>query len=261
MALRTVAVVLTGSAGQHAEPGAGAPPVLLAGRPAAERCVAAFRESGGIDEIVVVAGPGEAAGVAAHLAVHGCGKVSRVIEGDGTRAGSVRLAIDALGPGECNVLIHDGARALVSQRTIDDCVAALGEDQAVCAAVPVSDTIVAVFQDCITERTNRDRLRSRQTPQGFRLSVLRRGHELARVDQNGTGQGITPDGGITPDVSPAPDDDCGIVLRYLPEITVRLVPGDPNAFPVTRQVDAEIAEALLRADATPRADAAPRVSA
>ena len=41
-------------------------------------------------------------------------------------------------------------------------------------------------------------------------------------------------------------DDCGIVLRYLPEIPVRIVPGSERNIKITYPHDLEVAEALLR---------------
>ena len=93
--------------------------------------------------------------------------------------------------------------------------------------------MVQVNEDFITERPPRDRLRRRQTPQGFRLEVIRRGYELARAD---------------PDFVAA--DHCGIVLKYLPEVPVRLVPGSERSVTVTGPADIEIAEALAAAART-----------
>ena len=58
--------------------------------------------------------------------------------------------------------------------------------------------------------------------------MIRRGYELALAD---------------PGFAPA--DDCGMVLRYLPEVPVRLVPGSERSVTVTAPADIEIAEALL----------------
>ena len=117
---------------------------------------------------------------------------------------------------------------MIGPRVIEDCAAALRDCRAVCAAVPAADTMVKVEKDRITERPPRDRLRRRQTPQGFRLDVISRGHELALA-----GQG------------PEPADDCAIVLRYLPEVAVRLVPGSEPDVTVTGPAGLAIAEALL----------------
>jgi 2-C-methyl-D-erythritol 4-phosphate cytidylyltransferase len=183
-----------------------------------------------VDEILVIASPALAAQVRGVLAAGGYRKLTQVIEGGATRTESVRRAVATLGEADCRLLIHDAARPLVSQQVIEDCVTALGSHDAVCAAVPAADTMVAVEKDLITERPPRDRLRRRQSPQGFRLRVIRRACELALAD---------------PAFEPA--DDCGIVLRYLPGVQVRLVPGSEQSFPVTRQADIGIAEMLLRA--------------
>ncbi len=68
-----------------------------------------------------------------------------------------------------------------------------------------------------------------QTPQGFRLSVIRRAHELALADENVY----------------TPTDDCGIVLRYLPDVPVLTVRGSERNLKITYPGDFRIAEALL----------------
>jgi 2-C-methyl-D-erythritol 4-phosphate cytidylyltransferase len=218
--LRTVAVILA-EAGQLAE---------LAGKPVIEHAVGAFENAAQVDEILVVVAPALAAQVGQLLADGGYRKVSRVIEGGGTRTQAAQQAIRALGDTECNLLIHDADRPLISQRVIEDCVTALGTREAVCAAVPASDTMVAIEKGLITERPPRDRLRRRQTPQGFRLPVIRRGYELALAD-------------------PAfePTDDCGIVLRYLPDVAVAVVQGSEQSFTILSPAAIDIAEAMLSA--------------
>jgi 2-C-methyl-D-erythritol 4-phosphate cytidylyltransferase len=89
--------------------------------------------------------------------------------------------------------------------------------------------MVAVAGDFISARPERSRLRRREYPQGFHLPVIRRAYLAARADPGYR-----------------PTDDCGVVLRYLPEVTVRLVPGSGQGFPVTSPLDLEIAETILR---------------
>lgn len=223
--VRTVAAVLAAPAG---EPAAQALLAPLAGRPVIEHSVAAFEASPLVDEILVVTPPALAARTDQLLAAAGHRKVSRVIEGGATRIESAWEAIRILGAARCNLLLHDAARPLIGPRVIEDCVAALRTCPAACAAVPASDTMVRVDKDFITERPPRDRLRRRQTPQGFRLEVIRRGYELALAD---------------PGFAPA--DDCGIVLRYLPEVPVRLVPGSERSLLIISQADLAVAEAVL----------------
>lgn len=230
--MRTVAVVLAGGSGERFGPGVPKQLLTLAGQTLLERSVAAFDRAPGVDAILVVMAAGHAEQAEALLAGGGFGKLTKVIAGGATRVGSTRAAIAELGDGECDVLFHDAARPLVDQHTIAACVAGLAEYPAVGVAVPSSDTIAVVTDGVMTAMPRRDSLVRLQTPQGFRLSVIRRAHELAAAD---------PAFGDLPAT-----DDCGIVLRYLPEIGVHVVPGSERNIKVTYPRDLGIAEALLQ---------------
>ena len=69
-----------------------------------------------------------------------------------------------------------------------------------------------------------------QTPQCFRLSVITSAHELAADDP-----------------AFAATDDCGVVLRYLPDVPVHVVQGSERNIKVTYPTDLAIAESLLKA--------------
>jgi 2-C-methyl-D-erythritol 4-phosphate cytidylyltransferase len=98
--------------------------------------------------------------------------------------------------------------------------------------VPSSDTIAVVSDGVLTAIPRRDSLVRLQTPQGFRLSVIRRAHELAAADP---GFGDLP-----------ATDDCGIVLRYLPDVGVHIVLGSERNLKITFPRDLAVAEALRR---------------
>ena len=180
--MRTVAVVLAGGSGERF--GTPVPKQLLplAGRPMIEHSVAAFEQAPAVDQIMVVMAAGHAEQVRALLGTGGYAKLGKVIDGGPTRTGSTRCAIAELGDDECDVLFHDAARPLVSQQTIADCVAALADHRAVGVAVPSSDTIAVVSDGVMTAIPRRDSLARCQTPQGFRLSVIRRAYQLADAD-------------------------------------------------------------------------------
>jgi len=230
--MRTVAVVLAGGSGERF--GTPVPKQLLplAGRPLIEHSVAAFERAPAVDHILVVMAAGHAPQVRALLAAGGYAKLSKVIDGGPTRTESTRRAIAELGEDECDVLFHDAARPLVSQQTIAACAAALADHRAVGVAVPSSDTIAVVSDGVMTAIPRRDSLARCQTPQGFRLSVIRRAYQLADADP---GFGELP-----------ATDDCGIVLRYLPELGVHVVPGSDRNIKITFPRDLAIAEALFR---------------
>jgi ribitol-5-phosphate 2-dehydrogenase (NADP+) / D-ribitol-5-phosphate cytidylyltransferase len=228
--MRTVAVVLAGGTGQRF--GGDRPKQLhvLAGRTLLEHSVAAFERAPRVDTIMIVM-PAGLAGEASEQFTGTGSKVATVIEGGATRTDSTRCAIAALGDDECNVLFHDAARPLVDQRIIADCVSALGTDRAIGVAVPSSDTIVEVTDGVVTGMPRRETLARCQTPQGFRLSVIRRAYELADAD---------------PTFERQATDDCGIVLRYLPDVPVRLVPGSERNIKITYPHDLDVAETFLR---------------
>ena len=234
--MRMVAVVLGGGLGQRL--GAGMPKqlLILGGKTLVERCVAAFQAAPGIDEILVVMARGYTGQVEALLAKGGLAdgypKVTGVIEGGRGRPDSVRAALAAIASSvaeDCGVLLHDAARPLVDQRIIADCVAALQVHDAAGVAVPASDTMVVTDHGVMQSMPRRETLHRCQTPQCFRLSVISRAHELAAAD---------------PGFSPT--DDCGVVMRYLPDVPVHIVPGSERNIKVTYPQDLAVAEALLK---------------
>jgi 2-C-methyl-D-erythritol 4-phosphate cytidylyltransferase len=230
-----VAVVLGGGTGSRF--GAALPKQLLTlnGKTLVEHCVAAFagapRIDGapGIDEILLVMPP----------AYHDEAKrlvgseVGAIIAGGATRSDSVRNALAHIGArydqAETGVLIHDAARPLVTQRIIADCVAALNEHDAIGTAVPTSDTILTVENGVIAHVPPRETQYRAQTPQCFRLATIAKAHALAAADPAFT-----------------PTDDCGVVLRYLPDTPVHVIPGSESNLKITYPSDLAIAEALLR---------------
>ncbi len=250
--MRMVAVVLGGGVGQRMAAGMPKQLLTLGGKTLVERCVAAFDQAPGVDEILVVMPRGYTGQVKAMLTDAGYRKVTAVIEGGATRPDSTRVALAAIaapgppatagtapagtatagtGPGDCGVLLHDAARPLVDQRIIADCVAALQTHDAAGVAVPASDTMVVTDNGVMQSMPRRETLLRCQTPQCFRLPVITRAHELAAAD---------PD----PE-SFAPTDDCGVVLRYLPDVDVHIVPGSERNIKITYAQDLAIAEAVL----------------
>jgi 2-C-methyl-D-erythritol 4-phosphate cytidylyltransferase len=256
--MRTVAVVLAGGAGLRTGGTAPKQLQLLAGRTLLEHSVAAFDQAPGVDDVVVVMAA-DFVSTASDILGGRYSKVSAIIVGGADRPGSTRRAIDLIdragadqagadqagaghltddGGQDCNVLFHDAARPLVDQRIIADCVAGLTTCQALGVVVPTADTIVELAGGVMTSIPPRESLGRCQTPQGFRLSVIRRAHQLALADPGATAFSAT--------------DDCGIVLRYLPDVEVHTVLGSERNLKITYPADLQIAESLLAADRPPQ---------
>jgi 2-C-methyl-D-erythritol 4-phosphate cytidylyltransferase len=231
--MQTVAVVLAGGSGSRF--GSAEPKQLqtLAGLTLIDHCVRAFEQAPAVDEILVVAAASIAGLVRDSLTRPG--KVRDVITGGASRTDSTRRAIgwlqaDQTRP-DCKVLFHDAARPLISQRIIADCISALDQWQAVGVVVPSSDTVVELSDGRISRVLPRAVLGRCQTPQGFWLSVLSRAYAEADADPEFTGT----------------TDDCGVVLRYLPDVPVGAVTGSERNLKVTYPADLAIAAVMLEA--------------
>ncbi|MFG2009570.1 D-ribitol-5-phosphate cytidylyltransferase [Micromonospora sp. NPDC048868] len=237
---RTVAVVLAGGTGTRL--GLGIPKQLLkiAGKPIIEHTLAVFEAAPEIDEIVVLMATGHVADAQQIVDKAGFRKVTKVIEGGDTRNATTRIALDAVGEGDCNILFHDAVRPLVSGRIVRECVNALWTYSAVDVAIPSADTIVQVDEDdCITDIPVRSSLRRGQTPQAFRSGTIREAYRLAEDDPHF-----------------AATDDCGVVLRYLPGTPIKVIDGSDENIKVTHPVDVHLADKLFQLAAAQ----APRVT-
>lgn len=232
--LRNVAVVLAGGTGTRVGLSIPKQLIKIAGKTIIEHTIAAFEASSLIDEIVILMAPGHLDPVRAIVQNGGYDKVTQIVEGGETRNESTSRALEALGSEECNVLFHDAVRPLVSQTIIGDVVAALATHEAVDTAIPSADTVVQVHDTpdethTIEDVLPRHLLRRGQTPQAFRLSVIRKAYELAWQD---------PDFTAT--------DDCTVVLRYLPEVPIAVVTGHERNMKVTEPIDVYIADKLFQ---------------
>jgi 2-C-methyl-D-erythritol 4-phosphate cytidylyltransferase len=149
-------------------------------------------------------------------------KVAHRVPGGRRRQDSVREGLKA---GGCDwVVVHDGARPLVTPQLIEAGLAAAQETGAAVCALPAQDTVKRVDEEGRVVRTlDRRRLWLVQTPQVFRYDMLLDAHERSR--------------------QPA-TDDAALVERLGQE--VRVFPGSPRNLKVTTPDDLALAEALLK---------------
>ena len=210
----------------------------LGGMPIVVRSIAALASSGAVGEIVAAVPPGDEKQFERDI-VHryslsslferGC----TVVAGGSSRQASVTRALAAVSGEYEIVVVHDAARPLVTAGEVWAAVeAAMEWGAATCATAP-TDTVKSVrpakthrAAHFVVETLDRSRLRMIQTPQAFKLSVLREAHEHS----NG---------------SPT-TDDCALVERL--GLPVAVVPGSPRNIKITNPLDLAVAEALLASD-------------
>ncbi|MCG9892922.1 MAG: 2-C-methyl-D-erythritol 4-phosphate cytidylyltransferase [Thermosynechococcaceae cyanobacterium MS004] len=154
-------------------------------------------------------------------------KPVEMIVGGATRQESVYNGLQALPTDAAHVLIHDGARCLVTPALIDRCAAALNEYLGFVAAVPVKDTIKVVDanrQICATP--DRAQLWAAQTPQGFDVEKLKACH----AEGQRQGWEVT--------------DDAALFERF--NLPVHIVMGEETNLKVTTPADLAIAALILQ---------------
>lgn len=197
----------------------------VGGRMILERTVDVFEECEGIDEICIVVHADHLVEVAAISRRNGWRKVRKIIEGGKERSDSSIAAITAYEEaGDDDIMLfHDSVRPKVSAGLISRCVESMETHSAVAAGVATTDTIWQVNGDNEIESVpDRNYLRNAQTPQCFRMKVIRAAYSAAVAD---------PDFRAT--------DDCGVVLRYAPEYRIHVVAGEPGNIKVTYREDLE----------------------
>lgn len=155
--------------------------IKLCGIPMAVRTCRVFEEYGAVDEIVLVVGSGDIHRAKESVESYSLKKVKDIIAGGKTRQDSVYNGLQAISQGSDCVLIHDGARPLITKDLILKVVSELKNADAVVLGVPVTDTIKEVKDGCIISETlERGVLWAAQTPQAFKASLIRQAHEEAK---------------------------------------------------------------------------------
>lgn len=179
-----------------------------------------------IDEIVIVTNAEYVQKV--KELVQGYTKVSNVVAGGVTRKDSSFNGISQIKYEDANVLIHDAVRPLITSKIITDCINGLTNYDAVCVAIPSTDTIFVIDDDDnIVSIPKRKLLRRAQTPQCFKLGLIKEAHKKASEDN----QCIVT-------------DDCGLIMNYT-DSKIHIVEGSEDNIKVTFKDDIEFVKSKL----------------
>ncbi len=177
--MTVAALIVAAGRGTRAGPGGPKQYRLLAGEPVLRRTLAAFAAHPGVDVVMAVIHPEDRE--AYDAAANGLPKLAIACAGGETRQASVRLGLEALSKlAPSRVLIHDGARPLVSAAIISRSIAALDTHQGALVALPVTDTVRRAADGFAGETIPRDGLWRAQTPQAFHFSSILEAHRKAQ---------------------------------------------------------------------------------
>ena len=229
--MNTVGVIL--AAGSGSRTGLSTPKQFLplGGKTVLEHSVQTFHDHPGIDQVVIVTALEFMDKVNQMVASNRWTKVTAVLPGGKERFDSSLAAVHHFSDKpDMVMLFHDAARPLVSADIITDTLNAMETYDAVDVAIPAVDTIVQCDKagTCMESIQDRSLLWCMQTPQGFRQRTIARAYEIALKDPQFTAT-----------------DDCGTVLRYLPDVKVGIVRGNERNIKLTYADDLSLLEFLL----------------
>jgi 2-C-methyl-D-erythritol 4-phosphate cytidylyltransferase len=222
--MRTVALVLAAGRGERL--GASLPKafVPLAGRPLLLHALDALDAVEELERLLPVI-PADALERYRQAVAGAPRRLAAPVVGGRERQDSVRAGLAALPVGTELALVHDAARPLVRPDAVRRVVAAARATGAAILAVPARDTIKRVAGGRVVGTPPRAECWAAQTPQVFRVEILR--EALAKAEADGV----------------VGTDDSQLVEAL--GVEVRVVPGDPDNLKVTGPEDLALAERLL----------------
>lgn len=220
----------TRMAAGNASPSAPKQFLELRGTPILIHTLRAFTSLPSVAAIYIAVRKPEIARLRALLDQYESGGQVHIVEGGDTRQASVAHALAAVEGSEDDiVLVHDAVRPLIDGAVIARTIEAARKHGAAIVALPAVDTIKQVERTAdgaiITATIPREYVVQAQTPQGFRLGLLRRAFAEAETDGFlGT-------------------DESSIVERAGSQVAV--VPGTIENLKITQQGDLDLAEFFL----------------
>jgi 2-C-methyl-D-erythritol 4-phosphate cytidylyltransferase len=136
-----------------------------------------------IDRILVAAPHESVDEVRKLVAGAGFSKPVSVIQGGARRQDSVAFAMQHLAPETTMVAVHDAVRPFVQVEEIEAVILEADKTGAALLAIPIVDTVKQIRKDIIDSTLTREHLVLAQTPQVFRIEVLREAFERAKRDE------------------------------------------------------------------------------
>jgi 2-C-methyl-D-erythritol 4-phosphate cytidylyltransferase/2-C-methyl-D-erythritol 2,4-cyclodiphosphate synthase len=228
-AMTNAALIMAAGRGTRAGPGGPKQYRLLGGVPVLRRTLAAFAHHSAVDAVMTVIHPDDLA--AYENAAKGLPKLLPPCYGGETRQASVAKGLEALSTyGPTGVLIHDGARPLVSTDIISRSIAALSAYEGALVALPVTDTLRRASDGMAGETVPREGLWRAQTPQAFHFAAILDAHRKA------SGADLTDD----------------VALATAAGMAVTMIEGNEANLKITSADDLQRAEQMLAAQGETR---------
>lgn len=203
----------------------------LDGRPVLAHSLLAFEHCEDVDQIVIVAAAGRKEEFRLLAVNSGIEKLAAVIEGGAERCLSVWNGVQTamkVTADTALILVHDGARPLITGDAISQCIHAAKEHGAASLARRVTDTLKRADDSAVvTESVVRENLWRMETPQAFEAGLLLQAS------------------GAAVDDSAVVTDEVSAVQRFNASQAIHLVENTSANLKITLPGDLPIAEALM----------------
>lgn len=200
--------------------------IEILGKPLLIHTLEKFENCAAVNEIIVVLSEAEISDFRKTVEKFNFNKIRKIVSGGETRAESVFNGLNSINDEAAEIVaVHDGARPLVSVEEITHTISKTQDTGAACLVAKVTDTIKKVKDGKIVKTINRQHLRRAQTPQCFRIELLKRAFSENVIDETIT-------------------DECFLVEKLGVEISV--VEGSAQNIKITTPEDLIFAESLLK---------------
>jgi len=206
--------------------------MLLSGSPILVHTIRKFVSAPSVAEIVVALRPDDMEWANELFHKEGLQDIVRTVPGGESRQQSVENALASIGKDIELVAVHDAVRPFVERDLIEKVIAEAAQAGAAIVGIVPVDTVKQVHRTKVRATLPRERLILTQTPQVFRLDLLRQAFEKAREDVFiGT-------------------DESSLVER-LEKVEVSVVLGNDRNIKITKPTDMELARLYLALESSP----------
>lgn len=227
--MKNIAIILASGKGERTGLSVPKQFIKIAGKTVLEHTINVFEKNNLIDEIIVVSHINYIDHIQDLIIKNNYKKISKTLSGGKTRQESSYVAINSITEKDAKLLIHDAVRPFISNDIINNCLQKLDEYNAVDVAIDSADTLIEIDDNNIIKSIpKRTSFKRGQTPQAFKLKIIKTAHELARKNK------MTE---VT--------DDCGLILKYN-LCDVYVIKGDDFNHKITYPIDVAIADKLFQ---------------
>ncbi len=193
---KVYAIILAGGTGERLGFPTPKQFIKVAGKTIIEHTIEAFEKHLKVDSIIIVVNPSYRSLMEEILLKNNYKKVKKILNGGETRKESSYIGVNSISDEDAVVLIHDAVRPFVTERIINESIEAAAKYGAVDVAIPSVDTIIKVDDSMFIEEIPRRKYMMKgQTPQSFRVNLIKKAHQISMDDKEVT-------------------DDCGLVLKH-----------------------------------------------